>query len=97
MHVKLKPTDFKTSPLVELLKAQSQEGFCQQSAEVVSLSGTGFSLNKDNVSMRRAPIDGEVQKLVPKAMRQRILYLSSYLSLAGHPDQGRIYETMRRD
>lgn len=63
----------------------------------MGLSGTKFPLNKYGINTGRAPIDGAVQKLVQRSMRQRELYLTYYPPLVSRPGQGRVYDTMRRD
>lgn len=44
-----------------------------------------------------ALIDGAVYKGVPKSLRAQLLYQSHFKTLAGHPGEIRIYDTMRRD
>ena len=45
---------------------------------------------------RRFPLDESLQRVVLKSLRSRILYLSHYSRLAGHPGSTRLYYTLRR-
>lgn len=97
MHVKSQPIEPRTPTLAEFIKPQSVDAFGQQAEKHIGYSETGSSLNKDGVLIRSLLIDGALQELVLQSTRQRILYLSQYRSVAGHPEQQYIYETMPRD
>ena len=81
----------------EFLQAQATDSFCQEKAKAVGDSDSQFDYDRYGLLVRKAPLDGALQRVVPKALRARLLYLTHYPRLAGHPGGTRMYLTLRRD
>lgn len=90
-------TDLTAQSLTEFINAQAADEICQTAAKKLRKAGTDITINKERVLVRRAHTDGAAQLLVPLSLRQRVLALSHYPQLSGHPDQRPMYDAMRRD
>ena len=81
----------------ELIAEQAKDEYCRSVAESVGKRSSSFAYDRNGVLVRKSRLDGTLQKVVPESLRARILYLSHYPRLAGHPGGTRMYYTMRRD
>ena len=71
--------------------------------EIADLLTTGRSgrspvidVNDDGIAIRKAPLDGCEQILVPLALRPRVLYLEHYPKSVGHPGVTKMFRSMRQ-
>ena len=82
----------------EFLQEQARDPYCQERMEKLGLEEEGavFEIDQFGILCRRAKLDGAMQKVVPKTLRDRLLYLSHYPRLAGHPGQSTMYNSLRR-
>lgn len=60
-------------------------------------SGSEFDYDHYGFLVRKSKLDCALQRVVPSALKSRLLYLSHYPRLAGHPGGTRLYLTLRRD
>lgn len=74
----------------KFLKDQSMEPFCKVSLTTVRHTSSLFDVDQDDLLMPRATIYGGLQKVVPASLWARVLYLSHYPGLAGHPGSSRM-------
>ena len=81
----------------EILTGQAQDPYCRAMTSEVGKVGSHFEVNRVGLLCRKAPVDGSLQVVIPQSLRARVLYLSHYPRLQGHPGSTRMYETMRRD
>lgn len=87
--------DLTAVSLEKVIKAHAADLFCQSGARKVGKAGTETTINNGRVLVRRAHIDGALQKLVRQSLQKQIFALSHCTSLPGHTGQQRIYNTMR--
>lgn len=59
--------------LSEFIFAQSNDAICVQSSQIVGTSGSAVSLQWKGIVVRKAPIDGLIQKLMPTLLSARLL------------------------
>lgn len=71
--------------------------FCKQKAVKVGLFAPRYNLDKNNLLVRVAPIDGFIQRVAPEELRRHKLQPSYYQGLAGHSGERRRYNTLIRD
>ena len=81
----------------EILQGQREDSYCRAMTSEVGKAGSHFEVNRIGLLCRKAPVDGSLQVVIPQSLRARVLYLSHYPRLQGHPGATRMYETMRRD
>ena len=81
----------------EFLQEQSKDPFCIAKAKMVGDANSHFDVDQYGFLVRRSNLDGALQRVVPKTLRARVLYLSHYPRLAGHPGGLRMYMTLRRE
>ena len=81
----------------EFLEEQSKDPYCQSQKEKTELDNSKFKYDHNGFLVRRSSIDGALQKVVPKSLQARLLYLAHYPRLAGHPGAIRMYYTLRRE
>jgi hypothetical protein len=55
-----------------------------------------IDVNCDGIAIRKAPLDGCEQILVPMALRPRVLYLEHYPRSAGHLGVTKMFRSMRK-
>lgn len=70
--------------------------YCHQALSTVRLPGTMYNFDK-NGFLTMAPIYRAMQRVVPSFLPAGLLYKSHYMTLAGHPREGRMYNTMRTE
>lgn len=55
-----------------------------------------IDVNRDGIVIRKAPLDGAEQILVPLALRPRVLYLEHHPKSVGHPGVTKMFRSMRK-
>lgn len=90
-------TDAIPPTLEDFITAQSASEFCQIVARQLSQAETEFTLDKEEVFIRRTAVEEALQKLVLQSLRQRLYNLSNHSGLSGHRGQRRMYGTMQRN
>ena len=81
----------------ELLQAQSEDGFCKSKAEMVGYPKSDYDYDRYGILVRKSKLDGTQQRVVPVTLCARLLHMSHYPTLAGHPGGIRMYYTLRRE
>ena len=82
--------------LGEWLEEQKTDEFCTHVLSRQSLTkDSSFFEDDDGLLLRKSPLDGASQLLVPASLRPRLLSMCNRSVLAGHPGQTRMYDTMR--
>ena len=81
----------------EFLRAQAEDAFCRFAAETVGTPNSKFDIDRYGFLVRKSPLDGTLQRVVPTRLRPRVLYLAHHPRLAGHPGATRMYYTLRRE
>ena len=61
------------------------------------MDNSQFVIDHHGIICRRSNLDGALQRVVPLSLRERVLYLSHYQLLAGHPGGYKMYATLRRE
>ena len=82
----------------EFLREQARDPYCQERMKKLGSEEEGavFEIDQFGILCRSAKLDGAMQKVVPKTLRDRLLYLSHFPRLAGHPGQSTMYKSLRR-
>ena len=76
----------QTIQLEELRREQKNDEECQQLLEQSLVTpGSPVDVNMDGVLIRKAPLDGVEQIIVPHALRGRLLHLEHFPPSVGHP------------
>ena len=78
----------------ELIEAQKADKECQQFANSVGIASQ-FDFDNRGILVRKAEIDGALQKVIPRKLRERVIALSHKPITQGHPGETRLYNTMR--
>lgn len=73
MNADILAENYMPTNLAEFIKAQREDAISKQATKQIGEGGKEFSLNKDGVIIRRASIDGALQKLIPQLLQKRIL------------------------
>lgn len=55
------------------------------------------SVNDDGLLVRRSPVDGAIQIVVPQSLSQRVLLLPHHPPTAGHRGRRRVNDTLQRE
>jgi transposase InsO family protein len=79
----------------ELKRAQEEDSECRALFQSETPNSI-IDVNAQGVLIRKAPMDGSEQILVPQVLRPRLLHLEHYPASAGHPGVSRMYSSMRR-
>ncbi|CAN8067637.1 unnamed protein product [Agarophyton chilense] len=90
-------TNVRPVTLEELIQEQAEDEYCKSVRKDVGNGITLFDINRYGVLIRHSPLDGALQKVVPRSLVPCVLYLSHYPRLEGHPGGTRMYNTLRRD
>jgi hypothetical protein len=85
----------KTLQLEELIAEQAQDAECREFADLCG-QNTVFDHNDEGLLVRKAPLDGSEQIVVPATLRPRLLHLEHYPRVAGHPGVSRMFRSLRR-
>ena len=81
----------------EIREAQLNDPECTDARRRMAVGeATPYKEDERGLIVRVADIDGTIQILVPLGLRQRVLYLSHYTPLAGHPGITKPFYTMRQ-
>jgi hypothetical protein len=81
--------------LEELRHAQEEDSECRALFQSEAPNSI-IDVNAKGVLIRKAPLDGSEQILVPQVFRPRLLHLEHYPARAGHPGISRMYSSTRR-
>jgi hypothetical protein len=87
--------DVATVSTEELLTEQAVDPVCKKlllSADKSLL----HDLNEAGILVRKSPLDGSQQIVVPQSLISRILYLEHYPPASGHPGAHRMFHTIRK-
>jgi len=81
----------------EVLIAQAADGYCQEVMKAFN-AGRHIPLLEDpeGILRRRGAPDGAHQLVVPAFLQVQVLHLEHDATLAGHPEESRMYAAMRR-
>ena len=81
----------------QIRKAQHDDQDCQRVQKRIEEGvRTPYIEDERGLLVRISPKDGAVQILVPKELRQKVLFLAHYTPVAGHPGVSKQYYTMRQ-
>ena len=82
----------------EMLSEQSCDEYCQWARRQMDLSTESpFAIDQHGVLIRRSPLDGTLQVVVPESLRRRVLDIAHHPPISAHPGRSRMYQTLRRD
>jgi transposase InsO family protein len=81
--------------LDELIREQATDPDCQEYSTHTGKESL-FDHDASGLLIRRAPLDGTLQIVVPATLRPRLLHLEHYPRTAGHPGVTRMFRTLRR-
>ena len=81
----------------EFLRAQAEDAFCRFAAEAVGTPNSKFDIDRYGFLVRKSPLDGTLQRVVPTRLRPRVLYVAHHPRLAGHPGATHMYYTLGRE
>jgi Integrase zinc binding domain len=85
----------QTLQLDELISEQAQDAECREFADLCG-HNTVFYHNDAGLLVRKAPLDGSEQIVVPAAVRPRLFHLEHYPRVAGYPGVVRKFRSLRR-
>lgn len=81
----------------ELLLEQRDDPLCRDLREGLENGRvSSYFIDENGLLARRAGLDNATQTVVPASIRDRILYLSHYPAMAGHPGGRKMYYTLRQ-
>ena len=89
------PADVSPITHEEMIREQANDPVCQRYVALSNTTNSVFSLDEHGTLIRTSSLDGSKQIVVPRSLQQRLLYLSHYPLLAGHPGGTKLYETLR--
>ena len=93
----VQPTAVSALTPEEIILAQASDKFCADKlGEVRSGIQSAFRENIKGILVRISPNDYSEQIVLPKPLRQRVLYIAHYSKSAGHPGGTRLYATLRK-
>jgi hypothetical protein len=86
----------QTIQLEELRREQQNDAECRKFLDQSIITpGSSVNVNMDGVLVRKAPLDGVEQIIVPSALRGRLLHLDHYPPSVGHPGVTKMFRSMR--
>ena len=88
-------TDISSLSVEEFIQAQAADEFCIHADRTVGEPGSKYDVDRYGFLVRRSPLDGTLQRVVPKRLRAKVLYLAHHPRLAEHPGETRMYYTLR--
>lgn len=95
-HTRMKHMETKKAPRsAAFLPAQVSGRKYQAAARTLRFPALWVRYNHDHALRKQAPVDEELQKMIPVPLHARILYLWQYLILAGHLLEIYIYDPIR--
>jgi Integrase zinc binding domain len=80
----------------ELIRDQAKDPECLRAARHTGADSL-IDYNEHGVLVRRAPLDGSIQILVPASLRPKLLHLEYFPRTAGHPGTTRMFRSMRKN
>jgi hypothetical protein len=80
----------------ELIRDQAEDPECLRAARRTGAYSL-IDYNEHGVLVRRAPLDGFIQILVPASLRPELLHLEHFPRTAGHPCITRMFRSMRKN
>jgi hypothetical protein len=81
--------------LDEIIREQAKDPECQRLAALTG-SDSLFDYEDSGVLVRRAPLDGALQIVVPASLQPRVLHLEHFPRTAGHPGVTRMFRSLRK-
>lgn len=81
----------------EFIHEHGTDSYCRQAVSRVGLPGMTFNSDRNGLMVCTAPIAGAVQKFIRTSLQLRLLYNYHCPTLAGHPSEGRVYDSMQRE
>lgn len=81
--------------LPEFVKAHAKDPYCKQVAATIGLPAFDIKVENHGLIVRKSNIDGALEKVDPKKLQARLLYLAHYPPLSGCPGQRHMYDAMR--
>ena len=82
----------------EMLAEQARDEYCQWARRQMDLSiSSPFAIDQHGVLIRRSPLDGTLQVIVPESLRGRLLDIPHNPPISAHSGRSRMYQTLRRD
>jgi transposase InsO family protein len=79
----------------EIIREQGQDLECQEYAALAGAESL-FDFDDQGLLVRKAPLDGVRQIVVPAVLRPRLLHLEHFPKVAGHPGTTRMFRSLRR-
>lgn len=79
-----------------MIVEQAQDDYCKAPSLHVSHLNSEFHTDQRGLLVRKPVVDESIQIVVLKSLRMRILYLTHYPPIAGHPGTRRMYDTHRQ-
>jgi hypothetical protein len=80
---------------VDEIIRQATDPECQQFAASAGADSL-LDYEDSGVLVRRSPLDGALQIVVPKSLQQGLFYLERFPRTAGHPGVTRMFRTLRK-
>ena len=80
-----------------MIAEQAEDVVCDRYCEQSKQPYSPFKVKDNSLLIRISPVDGAAQTVVPESIKRRVLYLSHYPLLAGHPNGSKMYDSMRRN
>jgi hypothetical protein len=81
--------------LEEIIREQANHPTFRELTDLCS-PDTLSDRNASGLLVRKAPLDGSEQIVIPAALQPRLLHLEHYPRTAGHPGNTRIFRSLRR-
>lgn len=92
--------DLQPVSVDKILQEQAADPFCRgikkRLLDPEAEAGRLYDEDERGLLVRIATIDRSIQIVLPNTLRQRVLLLSHYPRMAGHPGGSRMYQTLRR-
>ena len=79
------------------MREQREDPLCERYRNDSKAKHSLSEEEEDGLLVRVSPIDGARKKAVPKTLQSRVLYLDLYPLTAGHPQGGKMYDTLRTE
>lgn len=62
----------------EFLEDQKKDAYCRGKPELVGDPGSPFDVDRYGFLIRKSPLDGSLQRVVPKTLQPRVVYICYY-------------------
>lgn len=80
----------------ELITAQPKHTFCEQSLQLFGTPVDAFTIDINEILVRKASMDGSVPKLLHVSLRARFIYQAQYSTLSQRLRELLLYRLLRR-